>query len=128
MTAETGFIRIVGVPPGEAPQWVREKWVGLVLPLATRKHKPLMAFTSGVLSGPPSRFAALFWGLFGRLHRETGYAVDASTALTILDRAAPDAATWWRENVPRSRAWKQNFLFHASVCETVTPAREANRT
>ena len=29
-----GTIRIVGVPPGEAPLWVREKWLGLELPLA----------------------------------------------------------------------------------------------
>src|SRR5712664_1703512 len=29
-----GHIRIFAVPPGEAPAWVREKWVGLELPLA----------------------------------------------------------------------------------------------
>jgi hypothetical protein len=29
-----GHVRILTVPPGEAPGWVREKWVGLELPLA----------------------------------------------------------------------------------------------
>jgi hypothetical protein len=28
------MIRIIAVPPGEAPLWVREKWVGLDLPVA----------------------------------------------------------------------------------------------
>jgi len=28
-----GRIRVIAVPAGEAPPWVREKWVGLELPL-----------------------------------------------------------------------------------------------
>ena len=28
------FIKIVSVPSGEAPEWVRKEWVGLELPLA----------------------------------------------------------------------------------------------
>jgi hypothetical protein len=27
-------VRIIAVPPGEAPLWVREKWVGVELPVA----------------------------------------------------------------------------------------------
>ena len=119
MPAETSFIRIRSVPPGEAPLWVREKWVGLVLPLATPKNKPVMALTSGVLSGPPNDFVALWRGLLGRLQRQSGYAVYADTALTILERTAPDAAAWWRENVPRARSRERKFLFHASVCELI---------
>jgi hypothetical protein len=29
-------IRIVSAPPGEAPQWVREQWIGCELPLVAR--------------------------------------------------------------------------------------------
>jgi len=115
----TGWIRITSVPPGEAPQWVREKWVGLMLPLATWRSKPLMAYTSGVLSGPPNRLAAILWGLRGRLEQQSGYAVDASAALAILERTAPDAASWWRENVPRLLARRRRFMFRTSDCELV---------
>jgi hypothetical protein len=114
-----GCIRITNVPPGEAPQWVREKWVGLVLPLATWRSKPRMAYTSGVLSGPPNRLAAIWWGLRGRLERQSGYAVDASAALAILERTAPDAASWWRANVPRLLARRRRFMFRTSDCELV---------
>ena len=36
-------IRIIGVPPGEAPLWVREKWVGLELPLT--RHSACMGLS-----------------------------------------------------------------------------------
>ena len=72
-----------------------------------------------MLSGPPHELAALWRALLGRLQRDTGYAVDANTALTILERTAPDAAQWWRENVPRLRARRRKFLFQTSVCEPI---------
>ena len=40
----TTNVRIVAVPLGEAPLWVREKWVGLELPL-TRYATPREYFT-----------------------------------------------------------------------------------
>src|SRR5580704_4538322 len=43
-------LRIIAVPPGEAPLWVREKWVGLELPVAQRQSRKFL--TSGVLSAP----------------------------------------------------------------------------
>ena len=113
-------IRIVSVPPGEAPLWVREKWVGLELPLARRQSMPLTAVTSGVLSGPPNRFRALLWGVLGRLHEQSGYAVYAAVALQVLEPTAPDAASWWRENVPRVNRRKKKFLFQTSACEPIT--------
>src|SRR5437660_9122721 len=50
-------LRITSVPPGEAPLWVREKWVGLSLPLAQRKAQARSLFTSEA-SSPAS---VLFW-------------------------------------------------------------------
>ena len=44
-------IRIVSVPAGQAPLWVRQKWVGLELPLSLR-HTPVTTFTRGVLTKP----------------------------------------------------------------------------
>lgn len=51
-------VRIVAVPPGEAPDWVREKWVGLDLTLAQSRPTPQRLYTAGVLSGPRSGIAA----------------------------------------------------------------------
>jgi hypothetical protein len=116
----TPSIRIVGVPPGEAPLWVRERWVGLELPLAGGDRGPRQAYTSGVVSGPRNRLVALWWGLRGRLRRQSGYAVDAIEAVRILEATAPDAASWWRKNVPRLQVRKRKFLFHKSSCEIVS--------
>jgi len=94
------YIRILDTPPGEPPVWVREKWLGLELPLADGDRGVREAYTSEVLTGPRNRFTAAWWGLPGRLQRQSGYAVDVHEALDILERAAPDAALWWRQNVP----------------------------
>jgi hypothetical protein len=116
-------IRIVRVPPGEAPYWVRERWVGLELPLAEGDRGPRESYTSGVLSGPRNRLVALWWGLLDRLQRQTGYAVDAIEAVRILEATAPDAASWWRQNVPRLQRRKRKFLFHQSACQLVNESR-----
>jgi len=116
------YIRIVRTPPGEAPVWVREKWIGLELPLASGDDGPTEAVTSGVLSGPRNRLIALVWALLGRLQHQRGYAVDAMTAMRILQKTAADAATWWSENVPRLQVPGRKLLFHTSVCEIVNVA------
>ncbi len=64
-------LRITSVPPGEAPLWVREKWVGLSLPLAQRKAQALSLFTSGVLSGPRGFFSSIGALLAGKLERRS---------------------------------------------------------
>ena len=122
MPPGSSFIRIVSVPPGEAPLWVREKWVGLQLPLADGDHGPRQTWTSGVLSGPRNRLIALWWAWRGRLTRKSGYAVDAIAAVDILERTAPEAAAWWRQNVPRLQRRNRKFLFAPSACQIVTAA------
>ena len=95
------LIRIEAVPPGEAPQWVREQWVGLALPLVGGQSSPRSVLTSGVLSGPKSVWASLVAMFSGRLVRRTGYLVESSAAVAILASKSPAAARWWRENTPR---------------------------
>jgi hypothetical protein len=124
MSSAPQFIRIVRTPRGEAPLWVREKWVGLELPLASGDHGPRHAYTSGVLSGPRNRLIALVRLLLGRLPHQSGYAVEAVTAVAILANVAPDAASWWRQNVPRSQRAGRKLMFHSSACEIVNVASE----
>jgi hypothetical protein len=94
------LLRIEAVPPGEAPQWVREQWVGLALPLAGRQSSPRSVLTSGVMSGPKSLWASLAALISGKLVRRTGYVVETSAAVAILATKSPEAAAWWRENTP----------------------------
>jgi hypothetical protein len=118
MTQQPRYIRIIAIPPGEAPLWVREKWIGLELPLANT-DSIVEVFTSGVLSGPRNRLLAIIWGLLGRLKVQSGYPVYVKEALGILEQTAPDAATWWRENVPRLQRPRRKFLFASAVCQVI---------
>jgi hypothetical protein len=112
-------VRIIAVPPGEAPLWVREKWVGLELPLAcwvSPKRFP----TFGALSGPHTCLAQLWAAFRGRANRIHGFAVDAVGAVDILEIASPEAAAWWRQNTPDLIRPKRYLIFHAEVCYVVT--------
>ena len=113
------YIRIVNTPPGEAPLWVREKWVGLELPLVHGDRGVRETYTSGVLTGPRNQFIAAWRRLLGRLPRKSGYAVDAQEAFAILERTSPAAAAWWRANVPRLNARGRKLLFSDAACELV---------
>jgi hypothetical protein len=112
-------IRIIAVPPGEAPLWVREKWVGLMLPL-TRWDSANTFVGFGALSGPRTLLAQLWARIRGRTDRIYGFPVDAARAVDILDRASPDAAAWWRENAAELVLPARYLIFHAEVCEVVT--------
>ncbi|HEY7315037.1 MAG TPA: hypothetical protein VH643_37170 [Gemmataceae bacterium] len=46
------FVRIIATPPGEAPEEIRQAWLGLELPLAAGETGPHNVPTGGVLSGP----------------------------------------------------------------------------
>lgn len=111
-------IRIVAVPPGEAPLEVRKAWVGLCLPIVDDDSRPRDPRTSGVVTGPKSFFSSLLLVLSGRARRVSGYRVDARTAIDILEKHAPDAANWWNAHAP-PRGHHRNFVFHAEVCEVV---------
>ena len=96
-------LRITSVPPGEAPLWVREKWVGLSLPLAQRKARALSLFTSGVLSGPRGFFSSIGALLAGKLERRSGFLVETQAAIAVLGNSS------WRlpigRNGTRSIPW-----------------------
>ena len=57
-------VRIIAVPPGEAPLWVREKWVGVELPVA-RYSSACTFYAYGVLSLPRT-WVAQWWGIIAR--------------------------------------------------------------
>ena len=117
-------VRIIVIPPGEAPPWVREQWVGLELPLAQSSATARSRRVFGVLSGPRGAFARWLAILRGRTGRETGFAVRILDALAVLERKSPEAAAWWRTNVPHMTSPLRCFLFSESVCQVLDSSLE----
>lgn len=113
----TKVIRITAIPPGEAPQNVREAWVGLRLPLPLWRARPKPWRSAGVLTGPKTIFARVSALLSGRLSRSEGYAVRVTDAIAVLERVRPDAAAWWRENTPHLVRPGKVFVFAAELCQ-----------
>jgi hypothetical protein len=105
------FLKITSVPPGEAPEWVREQWVGLVLPLLDGYDHAIRSRTVGVLSGPKSRFGYLLSRLFGQFKHESGFLVESVVAIDLLSNTSQEAADWWRTQVPELTRPGQIFMF-----------------
>lgn len=110
-------IRIKSTPPGEAPEHVRQAWVGLEMPIPPGFEGPRRAYGFGVLSGPKSWLIEMFMVLVGRAPRDFGYIVFSKVAIDLLATRSPEAASWWRQNVPRFAKPGQYFLFAAECCE-----------
>ena len=113
-------VRIESVPLGEAPLWVREKWVGLTLPTVLKDDELIQTRTFGVLSAPRSRIAQAWALLCGRAKHVSSYVVPVQPALQALEAASPEAAAWWRQNARHVLRPKACFVFEAScgrICE-----------
>jgi hypothetical protein len=108
-------IRIVSVPPGEAPLAIREAWIGLELP--SLRKQPGRYLGSGVLSGPRSLAQSLIRLLTFRTTLHGGYIVPALPAVEILERSNPAAARWWRENTPHLVRSRRFLVFSVECCE-----------
>lgn len=97
-------VRIIALPPGEAPDWVRAYWVGLELPLVIGQVCAVAGPAQQVLSRAPVMVAG-------------GYAVDGKAAVEILESANIAAGHWWRTNAPDVLAPGSQIVFPAYVCE-----------
>ena len=111
MTKRPLYFRVTAIPPGEAPEWVRSKWIGLSLPLAQTSPKARVFPTVGVLSAPTDLLSCLFGWLTGKLVRESGYKIESCEAIRILALAHPEAGAWWKENTPYLLQPYRYFVF-----------------
>lgn len=109
------YLQVTAVPDGEAPLWVRERWVGLLLPLAPRRRLPVSRLTAGVLSGPRGFTSRLVALTTGKLRRQTGYVVAAKAAVDVLAVSSPEAAAWWRKNTPQLMRRNAHLVFHPTA-------------
>ncbi len=81
----TGTITITRRPKGEAPQWVRQAWVGLTLPCHPYVGFPDAGLDRGVVSGAPVE------------RNDYGFSVPQAEAIYALGAARrSEAARWWK--------------------------------
>ena len=119
-------IRIIDTPPGEAPLEVRRAWIGITLPLATGTTGPRKSLGVGVLTGPRGLLSTILHIVLGRAHRIAGYKVEARIAFEKLAIHAPEAAAWWRLNIPDLEERNRILLFHSHVCAVVDQDRRTS--
>lgn len=107
--------RIISTPTGQAPEWVRKQWVGLVFPM---QNDASWGVAAGALGGRPDR-ANL-----------DGYSVTASTALDVLRQSGAEgerAAEWWESSSLLAMVSNAGLKFGKEFCEVVAylPDQEA---
>lgn len=91
-----GFIRITSRPAGDAPRAIRDKWIGLVLPV----HEEVRLPKSDVVRNPKGE-------------RVVGYEVRWEDAMRILGDKHPDARLWWERAANRPA----RLIFEESCCK-----------
>lgn len=118
-------VRVIATPPGEAPEHIRQAWVGLELPLAAGHETAQRFRTVGVLSGPKTILGRLLSAFTAR-PSEPGFLVNAPLAFAELEAHAPEAATWWREHTPQFFAPGKCLVFAARCCQVVDAAEHSH--
>ena len=127
-------MRIMAVPPGQAPKWVREEWVGLELPIAENTPPPKDLIQAGVNFFRPKDVVKTAMKMTGEKKRDEkiiqkrvslakykasigGYPVETVAAIEILGKKSSKAARWWEENLYlKAMPW---LVFKKEVCELI---------
>ena len=92
------FIRVTSRPAGEAPDAIRDNWIGLVLPVLHEAIGSPADLTEAPRVGRP------------------GYEVRWSDAMRILGAKHPEARDWWKQNVQAPTT----VIFEESCCRLAT--------
>lgn len=114
------LIRITHVPPGEAPEHVREAWVGLTLPLAqVDVPQPHTCATVGVKTNTAGLLHRIRTAFRIPVKEEVweGYIVEVIPAIAILHGSNPGAAAWWKRHTPYLFKNGEHFMFPVVCCE-----------
>jgi hypothetical protein len=95
-------IEIVSTPSGEAPEWVREAWVGLQF--RAEKSDPR-----------EDRIKKQY----GKMNNAGGWKIKKTKAIRALSKKNKEAAQWFKnkDNVP---LWRMSFfIFGTQFCEVI---------
>lgn len=106
-------IRIVARPFGDAPEYIRDAWIGLLLPVhpnyphtVESRHVSLMRPITPLV----------MWVYRFIAPRARGYIVATNAAMNILESAKPTAAEWFRTNTPHLFESEGGLLFDEACC------------
>ena len=128
-------IRIVNLPPGQAPKWVRKEWLGLELPVDENIPSPENLIQSGTKFLKPETVIKTAKKMTGDIEKdwatiqrmanlkkykganEGGYPVKTLVAIEILKEKSPKAAKWWEENLCFDEM--SRLVFKKEVCELI---------
>ena len=103
---ELVLVEVIGDPGGDAPQWVRDSWKGIVFEARQAEGVEKGRF---ILSGEPTETQLRPWIV---------YSDEALNALRVAERF--DAYDWWRD---RTLLLADEFLFPADSCKQVAAVR-----
>ncbi len=109
-------IRILKRPIGEAPEHIRDAWIGLTLPVLPQFPDVITARSFGVLTGPRNWLTSRLRTFLGGGELNRGYPVDSAGAFEILKKANPPAAAWWLANAPHLLRNKRSLFFDEECC------------
>ena len=115
------FITIDSRPAGPAPEWVRDQWIGLSLPLVPG-HEPRSHCMKVIprFIDQRSFWYELKWsfGIRPKTEEWDGFLVHAEEAVAVLEKAnRTKAVGWWRTcvRITPSTRW----VFDAECCHLV---------
>ena len=98
-------IEIIARPSGQAPDWVRDAWIGVQFD--AERDAPVNGDRYyGVLGGRPSR------------DNLGGYRVNGRLAIEALTSKNPKAAQWWKDNAPYVLGLGA-LVFGSSFCKEI---------
>ncbi len=112
-------IRIIGTPPGEAPEHIRRAWIGVVIPLPEDARRWRSPSRGQVLDGPRLLVNTVLGLVRGRYGKWESHAVEAMEAFDALRRHNAEAAEWWSVNAHHLMRPGRKIEFPARVCELV---------
>jgi hypothetical protein len=98
-------VKIISRPAGEAPEWVRDAWIGIQFEAKRDDLNAPGFIRMGVLGGKADN------------ENGGGYVVSGPAAMEALRKHNPKAAEWWKMNSPI--AFFGTLVFGAKFCEVV---------
>ena len=107
MRINVSKVKILSTPCGEAPEWVRQAWIGLELPLSGFQPAPVAGAFEGVISRQPV------------MEGYEGYAVDGRIAVDLLRVKDLAAALWWEKHAPYVLENNVRLIFEKEVCQAL---------
>lgn len=131
-------IRIVEIPPGEAPLKIRKEWVETTIPTSRTYADIVDKYFPGLGDQlPDDSDIHKGRGSFGiesglpNDENDNGYAVNASDAIAALEakgtKDATNAARYWRVKLSNFGSLKgKQLIFSRKVCELLSQNNQSN--